>query len=247
MLPLSEDLNANWRFEYKYRLTYHQYYRIRSAILPYMKKDGYSLATPGGRYFVRSLYFDSDDFRNYEEKINGDSERIKLRIRTYKSSSEKDDDLRVELKARKGITMEKHSTWIKNAFYHEFMKTRHWPISHDAILEEFERYLHLKTLWPKIIVEYEREGFTSRGMENIRVTFDHKVRSTRAASLYPDYPLFRPHHPGLIVLEIKCNKTQPGWLRPLVQQQGLCLITNSKFAQGIEIARPELVRSSWSN
>jgi SPX domain protein involved in polyphosphate accumulation len=246
LLPYLEDLKGDWRFEYKYRLTYQQYYRVRSAILPFMKKDRFSLARPQGNYYVRSLYFDSNKFTNYEEKMNGNADRLKLRIRTYENNLEPDDNLRVEMKARKGLTMEKHSAWIKYAAYQEFMATRHWPEPGNPILEEFERYCFLKELLPKIIVDYEREGFSARGMESLRITFDLKVRSARASELFPDHPFFRTHYPGWVVLEIKCDKTQPSWVRNMVQQQGLSLITNSKFAQGIELVMPELVRSTWS-
>jgi SPX domain protein involved in polyphosphate accumulation len=247
LLPQLEDIKGDWRFEYKYRLTYHQYFRVRSAILPFMKKDRFSLARPQGNYFVRSLYFDSDKFTNYEEKINGNDDRLKLRIRTYEGSLGANDDLRVELKARKGLTMEKHSTWIKYSAYTEFMATRHWTGQANPILEEFERYSFLKELKPKIIIDYEREGYSARGMESLRITFDHKVRSARSNSLFPDRPFFQTHYPGWVVLEIKCDKTQPNWIRTMVQQQGLGLSTNSKFAQGIELVMPELVRSTWSN
>jgi SPX domain protein involved in polyphosphate accumulation len=245
--PHLEDIKGDWRFEYKYRLTYHQYYRVRSAILPFMKKDRFSLARPQGNYYVRSLYFDSDRFTNYEEKMNGNDDRLKLRIRTYQSMLKPDDGLRVELKARKGLTMEKHSTWIKYFEYMEYMASRHWSSIGNPILEEFERYSFLKELTPKILVDYEREGYSARGMESLRITFDHKVRSTRSSSLFPVHSFFRVHYPGQVVLEIKCDKTQPAWVRNMVQQQGLGLVNNSKFAQGIELVMPEMVRSTWSD
>ena len=99
-----------------------------------MKKDFYTLAGPGGRYPVRSLYFDTDDLNNYEEKVNGDCDRVKLRIRSYSKTPPKGTNLRVELKARKGIAMEKHSTWIDHQAYLEFMACGHWRTRPDAIL-----------------------------------------------------------------------------------------------------------------
>ena len=114
-------------------------------------------------------------------------------------------------------------------------------------LQEFERYVHLKAQNPKIIVEYQREGYLSRGREALRITFDHKVKSAHADSLFPEQNFFREHNPGFIVLEIKCDKRQPDWLRSLVMNQTLCIVANSKYSQGIEIALPEIVRSTWSS
>lgn len=247
MFPIIQDKNDNWRFEYKYRLTYQQYLCVRSAVLPFMKKDRYTLAGQGGRYPVRSLYFDTDDLSNYEEKINGDCDRVKLRIRSYSKTPQKGATLRVELKARKGMAMEKYSTWIDYRTYQQFMSTGHWPPQADAVLDEFERYVYLKAQQPKIIVEYQREGYLSRGREELRITFDHKVYSARASSLFPDHLFFRPHYPGYIVMEIKCDKQQPHWLRALVQDQALSLVPNSKYSQGIEVALPEVARLTWSS
>ena len=101
-------INSNWRFEYEYRLAYQQYHLVRSAIMPYMKKDRYTLASPSQRCLVRSLCFDSYNLKNYAEKVDGDSYRVKLRIRTYSNTPPaKDAKIRTELKTRKGIAVEK--------------------------------------------------------------------------------------------------------------------------------------------
>lgn len=246
MFARFEELQADWRFEYKYRLTYQEYLQVRSAIHPVMKKDGYTIQAPGQKYLVRSLYFDSDTFNNYLEKINGDCDRVKLRIRTYDSSPISNIPLRVELKARKGITVEKYSTWITYKDYKFFMTKNHWEKFEDATLSEFERYVHLKTQKPKIIVEYLREGYRTRSGNNIRITFDHKVKSAHADSLFPEKPFFRFHHPGRIILEIKCMKSQPLWLRQLIFRHGLRITPNSKYTQGIEVARNDVVIPKWS-
>jgi len=244
-VPLFPDI-GNWRFEYKYRLHPHQYHQVRAAIRPFMRSDAYTRSAPQGRYLVRSLYFDSADFRSYQEKVNGDCDRTKLRIRTYSRSLQENPDIRVEMKARKGMSMEKHSTFISPAYYQEFMGSNHWPALEDPLLIEFERYVRLKTLVPLVLIEYRREGFSARAQQGLRITFDHQVQSARAASLFPPAPIFRAHQRGVIILEIKCNKSQPHWLRQMVQTQGLRFVANSKFTQGIEASRPEMVRPAWS-
>lgn len=237
---------GDWRFEYKYRLSPAQYYQVRAAIRPYMKPDNYTLAAPRQQYMVRSLYFDSADLRAYQEKVDGDCDRIKLRIRTYASALRDNPDIRVEMKARKGMSMEKHGSFISPAQYETFMRSRHFPSNTDPVLIEFERYVHLKDLNPLIIVEYRREGFTARAQQGLRMTFDHQVKSACSSTLFPEAPIFRAHQRGIIIFEIKCDKSQPHWMRQLVQTHGLRIMANSKFVQGIEVARPELVRPSWS-
>jgi len=211
-----------------------------------MRMDAYSLAAAQHKYLVRSLYLDDDTFTNYIEKVHGDSDRVKLRIRTYTTSPDSKSPLRAEFKARRGITVEKHSTWISLSDYETFSSQKHWPQKDDPVLTEFERYVHMKSLRPKIIVEYLREGYRARNGDNLRITFDHHVRSAHTSLLFPERPFFHNHHPGQIVLEIKCNEAQPAWLRHMIVEYGLRPCTNSKYIQGINVSRRDVVTPSWS-
>jgi len=237
---------GDWRFEYKYHLDFHQYYCIKAAIRPYMRADVYTKKAPNKRYFVRSLYYDSLDFRSYQEKVYGNCDRTKLRIRTYSSHLDENTEIRVEMKSRKGIIIEKHSTFIPLSFYQTYIKEGYWPILEDKLLIEFDRTVRLKSLHPLILVQYKREGYRSNGRENLRITFDHEVESTRSKSLFSYNSVFKTHKRGVVVLEIKCNKSQPYWLRQLIKTHGLRIVPNSKFAQGIELSRPEIVLPMWS-
>ncbi len=238
---------SNWRYEFKYRLYPQQYYQIKNAIKPYLEADEHTEAAPDGMYPVRSLYFDTPDYKAYHQKMAGDADRVKFRLRAYANSINACNAVRVELKVRKGTIMEKHSTFVPLSAYVEFMKRWHWHTQDDAILNEFERCLHFKVLRPKILIEYRREGFHARNRDGLRITFDHFVKSAGERTLFSEKTFFRLHHPHQIVLEIKCRNKQPTWLRTLVQQYGLKLVANSKFTQGIEAAQPEVVIPAWSN
>ncbi len=229
-----------WRFEYKYRLTIEQYYRLKSDLTLYLTPDSFSLKDAGGRYLVRSLYFDNDQFQAYYEKIEGNFGRIKCRIRTYSSSLDNEPVIRVELKNRWGESIEKYSTFVTTAEYLTFMREKHWLRPEDPVLQEFERIYYLRALKPKVLIEYFREGFEPRGREDVRVTLDHRVRSCLTEYLFPKSALFKDHHRHSIVLEIKCRSKQPSWLSRLVRSHGLKYIANSKYTQGLEAVRPDL-------
>lgn len=237
---------GNWRFEYKYRLPVQQYLRVKNFIKPYMEIDEYTDRAPGRKYLVRSLYYDSIFLDAFNEKIDGNSDRIKFRIRTYAERMGEGTVLRAEMKVRKGAITEKHGSFIKDTEYLAFIETRHWPEVRDPVLAEFERYVHLKTLEPMLLTQYLREGYRSRSREEIRITFDHHVTSAHSDRLFPAAPRFHDHHYGLIVLEIKCIREQPDWLRQLVQEHGLRIMANSKFVQGMMAAYPAMVTPSWS-
>jgi len=244
--PELDDIN--WRFEYKYQLTIAQYLAVKLALYPHMYADEYTLTGNRNKYFVRSLYFDSVKFNAFHEKADGNSERLKLRIRTYDDEPLNVKILKVEIKVRKNVTTEKYVAAIGLSDYKYFMQYKHWPdsLSYNPVLEEFERYFHLKTQMPTVLVQYDREGFKSRNREELRITFDHHVSSGKSNQLYPECPIFREHHPGWIILEIKCNKMQSNWLHKLVKDHGLRIVSNSKYVQGMMLSFPSIVTPSWS-
>ena len=229
-----------WRFEYKYQLSRLQYYRLKNNIVPFCEPDLYTRKAVGNRYLVRSLYFDNDQFQAYYEKIEGTFGRIKCRIRTYSDELQKDTTLRAELKNRWGEAIEKYSTFIKRRDYESFMKKRHWP-GNNPILQEFERIYYLRAMKAKVLVEYFREGYNPRDRSDVRITFDHDVRSCYTDTLFPLANLYKYHHYHMVILEIKCRTKQPAWLSKIVRNHGLKYIANSKYTQGLEAVRPDLL------
>ncbi|MCR3923379.1 MAG: polyphosphate polymerase domain-containing protein [Firmicutes bacterium] len=246
LLLTRKQVWKTWRFELKYRISLTQYHQLRNAMVPYMKLDPYT--KPTGSYLVRSLYFDTYDYQAYHEKINGDYGRIKIRVRSYTDSAAENPPLRVELKTRWGSAMEKYSSFVPTSVYNEFMETHHWPQSdtNNPVLTEFARLYHLRTLRPQLLVQYQRTGLKARDNESLRITFDHQVVSGNATTLFPAQPFFRVQQPHEIILEIKCQHDHPSWLSRIVKQHGLKVQANSKYARGIEIARPDVVTPMWS-
>jgi hypothetical protein len=231
---------SSWRFELKYSLNYMQYQKLKIALAPHMQTDPYTKKSRQKRYLVRSLYYDTYDYSLFHQKMSGDSDRIKFRLRTYTEKPSDDSLIRVEMKVRQANAMEKLGYIVSISDYYYFMEKKHWPDHNSPLLSEFERYLHLKALKPQVLIDYQREGYEDRSREGIRVTFDHRVSSAHSNTLFPDKIFFRQHHPHGVVFEIKCRHNQPYWLRNLVRDYGLKLVANSKFTQGIQVARHDL-------
>lgn len=230
-----------WRFEVKYRISVFDYHRIRTAILPYMKIDHYTRISSNKKYLVRSLYYDTYNYKLYHEKMSGDHERIKFRLRTYTKDISTDPVIRLEMKVREGNATIKYGTAMTLEEYRHFMHQRHFPDNSNPIQHEFERHAHLWDLQPRVLIEYQREGYETRDKSGLRITFDHRVRGVQSDTLFPASPsFFREFHPHLVVLEIKCRHDQPAWLRDLVREYGLRWVANSKFTQGIQAARHDL-------
>ena len=73
--------DRQYRHELKYKISYPDYLAMRSRLRPVMKADPH--ASAGGRYLVRSVYFDNLNDKALREKIDGIAKREKFRIRYY--------------------------------------------------------------------------------------------------------------------------------------------------------------------
>jgi hypothetical protein len=235
------------RFERKYRLPFNHYFCIKSSLYPYLRKDLYTHGAPGNKYLVRSLYFDTFDYRLFNEKINGNCHRTKFRIRTYGTSVEDQPDIRVEIKIRQADLTTKYGAYITKEDYESFIRNRHWDNRNDPVLVEFERQSHRLNLVPRTLVEYQREGFHTNDGDNIRITFDHRIKSAPASTLFPENVFWHIHHNQMVVMEIKHQETVPVWLNRIIREYGLKLVANSKFVLGTQASRPDVIFPGWSN
>jgi hypothetical protein len=239
--------NLMKRYERKYICDFSQYLKTKNALYPYTKQDFFTQIKPENKYLVRSLYFDTNENKILFEKSGGISDRIKYRIRTYGTSVESKPDVRVEFKVREANLNIKYGAYISISEYLQFIKTRHWTDNSNPILEEFERHIHLFSLYPKIIVEYLREGYQSLDGDDIRITFDHQIKSAHAKELFPERIFWHDHHEQFIVLEIKHRKNVPHWINKIIKSGGLTLVSNSKFVLGAQSSQPELIHPGWSS
>lgn len=89
------------RFELKYLISFEMAQKLQQDLKKYVIPDGYS-KNENGLYTLSSLYYDTDDYRFYREKIEWLKYRRKLRIRQYEASEWLKDDsiVYVEIKQR---------------------------------------------------------------------------------------------------------------------------------------------------
>ena len=247
MSNLTPLLTTATRFERKYRCSYPQYYALKNALHPYLTQDLYTARANTSRYLVRSIYYDTFDYQIFLEKVGGHSSRAKYRIRTYGDSLAESPDIRVEIKLRQANLTQKFGSFIRITDYQHFLRYRHWPNPDDPVLQEFERNTHLKDLAPKVLVEYQREGFYTKDGKEIRITFDHDLRTAASRNLFPAQVFWHNHLEPKVVLEIKHQEILPGWLTDIIRQHGLKIVANSKYALGVAASCKDLLYSGWNN
>ncbi len=173
-------------------------------------------ANGAGEYMVRSLYFDDLYDHAYFDKIDGLAVRDKYRIRTYKL---RDEEIFLERKRKVGALIQKESVRITRRLAEQLMagECRGLDKMPQQLLQDVFVEMRLHMLRPKVIVDYERTAYLHPA-ENVRITFDKRVRSGAFAT-----DMFNPNlmtvpviDQGKTVLEVKFDRYLPDFIPPLL-------------------------------
>jgi hypothetical protein len=228
------------RYEFKYLLSFEQRKIIEEEISHFMEFDGHVHKELENSYFVRSLYFDTEDAINYYEKIDGVGARRKFRIRTYNQEHEDDLPIYLELKGRQIERTFKQRIAIKK----EHLPLLTDPQRHYEFLDYFpgnwlaERFVfesHRKRLKPLLLVDYIRRPYTSEFDLNFRVTFDDCLQAVAVDQLFVGQDQsWKTHLPGYTILEVKFHRRIPAWFHRILQAYNMRRISISKFCKGME-------------
>ena len=227
------------RFEIKYLLGWEQYIIVRDAIKSFCVLDQNS--AHHGFYPVRSLYFDSPDFRFYWEKIEGECYRRKLRARIYDHSGK----VFMEIKQRINKTLQKRRTLINQSLLNSFISDNRLTLNPEEKPIQTE-ILYLKEMYnlePKIIVSYLREAFFAKDQEGFRITFDKNLDFEHF-----DLDLFNNKFEEnrflpdtIVVMELKFNNTLPIWVLKILNSYALKIQKISKYCSSCEKAFPFII------
>lgn len=246
------------RYELKYLLDWPTYFRIKRELQVLFKKD--PAAGKQGKYDVISLYYDTPSLAFFWDKIEGEEERVKVRLRTYDhhdqkgENKEKKQDVFLELKKKKNRNVYKkrllldnemqtrikaHSTHLQKLFAgKEFIKeTKNSINKAEKELEQEILHLHHSRgeLQPTLVVSYAREPLVSADNLNVRITFDSNVRyrskDFSLATKHTDKHIIAPKH---VIMEIKYTDYFPQWLVQLIQKYKCEARAISKYCIGVE-------------
>ena len=77
------------RYEFKFLLNTAKAQLIENEIKNFMILDSNASKNQNKKYFVRSLYFDTPNYANFYEKVDGIKIRKKFRIRSYTSKKKR--------------------------------------------------------------------------------------------------------------------------------------------------------------
>ena len=245
--------DRQYRHELKYKISYPDYLAMRSRLRPVMKADPH--ASAGGRYLVRSIYFDNLNDKALREKIDGVAKREKFRIRYY------NDDLSyivLEKKMKIGSLCLKCSAPITEEECRKILsggrssatdgvrssatdggRGSMWSGDLSFMKEhpqELVRELYAKMTYqqlrPRVLVSYTREPFIYPA-GNVRVTFDSDIRTSlfRREFLTGEAAgISATDEPQDIYLEVKFDAFLPEVVQDLIQVKGIRQHAFSKYS-----------------
>lgn len=228
------------RFELKYLLPFDVAADLKQELTKYMTKDVYG---KNGKYTLSSLYYDSDDYRFYWEKVEGIKFRRKLRIRRYVDDKPFTNDSTVflEIKQRVDRVTQKRRFPLKYKdallFCDEGIIPPHDKKDHPVV-SEIDTMLKLYNLKPQVITTYDREAFVGSDYDiGLRITFDtdvsYRQKNLNLARTFREGYMITPDR---VVMEIKANERVPYWVTEIVAKHNFRLIRISKYCQGLETA-----------
>lgn len=229
------------RFELKYRISEPKAQQIRFFVQNYLSCDSYGITQPDLSYSVNSLYLDSPSLKTYQDTINGDLNRFKLRIRYYDYD---DTPVFFEIKRRHNkVIMKKrarvHRWAVKDILTGQVPTTEHLvnkSVEDMQAIEEFSYLQNLLIAKPSLHVSYFREAYELEHSNAVRVTFDRNARSNSNVDMQ-----FMKNKPGdfqvfedTVILELKFTDKFPNWLQEMTQLFHLRQESAAKYVDSIE-------------
>ncbi|MBR0418370.1 MAG: polyphosphate polymerase domain-containing protein [Erysipelotrichaceae bacterium] len=227
-------MNEVLRQERKFLITQEQFYIYSRDLAKIMIPDAHNR---GDGYPIRSLYYDSLDDRDFEEKEDGIELRRKIRLRNYGPDS---SFALLEMKQKEGADQKKRSARLDKEDAKKLIACDYSPLlfTGDDFGAECYTMMNLHCYRPKAIVEYKRMAFIAK--ENkIRVTFDHHIVGSESNFDIFDHELqqFPLLDPYLVVLEVKYNGFLLSYIKDMLAKCDSSEISVGKYALSRTISK----------
>ncbi|MGM9941441.1 MAG: VTC domain-containing protein [Bulleidia sp.] len=223
------NMNVFERHELKYMMDETQYRELMEVFPLYMKPDIYDHSE------IYNLYCDTENndliIRSMEKPVY----KEKMRIRSYRESMD-DDVIFMELKKKyMDVVYKRRIEMQLSQAFHCLDTTGGFPDC--QIGREMETFLtHYRTVHPAMFIGYERDSFVGIKEEDLRITFDRKIR-------WRDWNLALRNDDGdrfllkenQIMMEVKALRTLPLWLVHWLSEHQIYRTSFSKYGMAYTI------------
>lgn len=220
------EVLKTFRHEYKYVLPLEESFALREKLNEVLTLDR------GGSYIVRSLYFDSCEDQDYYDKLNGEMERKKIRLRIYNVN---DTKAKLEIKGKYDYHQLKESLVISKEDSEKLLAGDYsFLIDIDnEVAHKLYVYLMEGHYLPKVVIEYDRIAYITGGTST-RITFDFNIKkSTDFDHFFSDeinyYDLTDPKD---VVLEVKFDRFLEPYISKILEKYINRYQSVSKYMMG---------------
>ena len=220
------DFFEKARHEFKYSLPLPLAETVKSRLAPLTSPDSHY---QGGRYKVRSMYFDDMASSAFYEKDAGVEKRQKVRIRYYDLDP---SYMILEKKLKRGSMVRKRAALIDPSIAESMLKGDYEPLlyAENVFLNELYGELVSEGYIPVVGVDYARTAYVVPNTD-VRITVDENILAFSPDSGFFDSdPPSVPSHTGLAVLEIKYGRYLPQFVADALYGLPLQKEAFSKFA-----------------
>ena len=226
------------REEKKFLISLDQFYKHSDNFSKILKLDNHS---QGSGYMIRSLYFDSLDDRDFEEKEDGLELRRKIRLRNYGPNM---DFALLEMKQKEGILQKKRSLRLSREDAKMMISGNYSVLLKydDPFAAECYVTMNMYCYRPKTVITYQRKAFVA-DENKIRITFDHSIKGTESnfdifTENLLEYNILDPY---LVVLEVKFNGFLLSYIKDMLQEVDKSETSVSKYCLGRVVSKHYLL------
>lgn len=216
----------NFRHEWKHELSPADLPAIRCRLRAVAELDRHAA---GGRYQIRSLYFDTPGDRALREKLDGVDPREKFRIRSYNGDH---GNIHLEKKCKVGGLCSKYAASLTAGEVRAILDGDwDWMLrSGRDLVWELHQKMTGQLLRPRTVVDYTREPFVY-APGNVRVTLDYGIRTGLSSTDFLSPACVTvPVPESPVILEVKWDAFLPDIIRDAVQLPGRHTSSFSKYA-----------------
>lgn len=220
-----------YRHELKFLLSRMEYEQLKRLLSALLVKDENTKAD--GDYYIRSLYFDTPENKDYYDKLLGVVQRKKIRLRIYDTDT---NQVKLEIKNKENNYSIKETASISRKDALRLIG------GENSVLAQYDNEIAKKAYFnilsygytPKVVVDYEREAYLLP-IENIRITFDKNVRAWKGSGLFEERNAFvSVLAPEYVILEVKYDKFLPLHIKNMLSAVNMQRMSVSKYCMARE-------------
>jgi SPX domain protein involved in polyphosphate accumulation len=209
------------RNEVKFIVNKEQFYFLCKELLKRMEYDRF--CKNGNPYTIYNVYFDTKNDDLIRKSLEKPYYKEKLRLRSYKMPTEKDDMVFLELKKKIGGVVAKRRAILHYNEAMELIANGKFPNTNSyqdtQVVQEIKKFSSRNEVYPKVYISYERIAFFDKLNSNFRVSFDYNIITRREKVDLKDGDYGNElMDVDTYVMEIKCDSSIPLWLTSILSQ-----------------------------